>query len=166
MAAALVSMVCRLTIGRRNFANVEAHLQEILAKSEALRARLSQMVAEDAQAIEALMTAYRLPKGSEAEQAVRQAAIQAGAKKAALSPLAVAQACAKIIELGREAASIGNPNALGDARAGIICAQAGLKIAAMDVLLNLELVKDEAFVTNFRAELNRIMDNQPADPFS
>jgi formiminotetrahydrofolate cyclodeaminase len=36
----------------------------------------------------------------------------------------------------------------------------------MDVLLNLELVKDEAFVTNFRAELNRIMDNQPADPFS
>jgi formiminotetrahydrofolate cyclodeaminase len=166
MAAALGSMVCRWTIGRSKFAEVEAHMQATLARSEALRVKLAEMVARDAAAVEALMAAYRLPKGSEAAQAARREAIQAGAKKAVLSPLAIAWACVEVIELGRTAASLGNPHALGDARAGIICAQAGLQIAAMDVLLNLEIVEDEVFAANCRTELERIMANQPADPFS
>lgn len=162
MAAALVSMVCRLTLGRRKFVHVEAQVQEILARSEILRARLLQMVAEDAEAVETLMAAYRLPKGSEDEQAARQAAIQSGAKKATTSPLAAVQACAEIIELGQTAAEIGNPTAVGDARAGIMCAQTGLKIAAMNVLLNLALIEDVAFVGDCRAELERVLANHPA----
>ena len=38
MGAALVSMVCNLTIGKKKYAEVEGEMKDVLAKSEALRA--------------------------------------------------------------------------------------------------------------------------------
>jgi formiminotetrahydrofolate cyclodeaminase len=157
MGAALVSMVCNLTLGRPKFANVEARIGEILARAEELRAELTNLVTEDARAVDSLMAAYRLPKDTDTEKAARQAAIQAGAKKAVLSPLATARACAETIALGQETAKLGNPNAASDAQAGAICAGAGLKIAVMNGLSNLKLIKDDDFVARSKADLEQIL---------
>ena len=47
MGAALLSMVCNLTIGKKKYVEVEGELKEILGKSEALRAELTGMIADD-----------------------------------------------------------------------------------------------------------------------
>jgi formiminotetrahydrofolate cyclodeaminase len=157
MGAALVSMVCNLTIGREKFDAVEEQVKEILTRAEALRAELNQLVAEDIEAFEAVMAAFRLPKGTDAEKATRRTAIQDGTKQATLTPLATARACAEVIELCQVVAEIGNPNAISDAGAGAACAQAGLKAASLNVLINLPSIKDETFVASSQAELDQIL---------
>ena len=47
MGAALVSMVCNLTIGKKNYTEVEAEMREVLGQSENLRHRLTGMINDD-----------------------------------------------------------------------------------------------------------------------
>jgi len=157
MGAALVSMVCNLTIGKEKFADVEGQMEEILAKSEALRARLTRMMSDDVEAFNTVMSAYRLPKATDADKASRAAAIQEASKKATLVPMAAARACAEVIDLCRPAAEMGNPNVVSDAGVAVLCAQAGLKSAALNVLINLGAIKDESFVSKHRSELNELL---------
>jgi formiminotetrahydrofolate cyclodeaminase len=157
--AALVSMVCNLTIGKEKFAAVEPDIQNILTHAENLRARLVGMMADDVAAFNTVMAAYRLPKNTDEERAARTAAIQEASKKATLVPLAAARACADVIDLCRPAAEIGNPNVISDAGVAVLCAQAGLKSAALNVLINLSAIKDEAFVSQHRAELDQLLSS-------
>ncbi|MBE7471201.1 MAG: cyclodeaminase/cyclohydrolase family protein [Anaerolineales bacterium] len=157
MGAALVSMVCNLTIGKEKFAAVEGRMQEILRQAELLRARLTQMIEDDVVAFDTVMAAYRLPKASDEEKAARTTAIQEASKNATLVPLAAAHACAEVIDLCRPTAEMGNPNVVSDAGVAVLCAQAGLKAAALNVLINLGAIKDEAFVAQHRAELDQLL---------
>lgn len=160
MGAALVSMVCNLTIGKEKFAPVEAEMKEVLAQSEALRAELTRLISDDAAAFNRVMAAFRQPKESDAEKAARREAIQVATRQATLVPLATARACAGVIDLCRVVAEKGNPNAASDAGAAASCAQAGLKAAALNVLINLPALNDEAFVASGQAELDQILAKQ------
>jgi formiminotetrahydrofolate cyclodeaminase len=162
MGAALVSMVCNLTIGKDKFAPVEGQMKEILGQAEARRAQLTGMMAEDEAAFELVMEAYRLPKNTDQEKAARTAAIQAASKKATLVPLAAARACAQVIDLCRPTADMGNPNVMSDAGVAVLCAQAGLKSAALNVLINLGAIKDQTFVAEQRAELDQLLAGHQA----
>src|SRR5579862_7085920 len=71
MGAALVSMVCNVTIGKKGYEGVEGEMRDILQQSERVRRRLTAMVAEDIAAFESIMSAYKLPKATDAEKAVR-----------------------------------------------------------------------------------------------
>lgn len=158
MGAALVSMVCNLTIGRKKFADIEADMQKNLARSEELRARLTGMIREDAEAFDTVMAAYRMAKATDEEKTARKEAIQTGYRTATLVPLAVAKACAELIRLAETVAKTGNPNAISDAGAAALCAQAGLKAASLNVLINLSAIADREFVAKQQAELDEILD--------
>src|SRR5580693_9076067 len=69
MGAALVSMVCNVSIGKKGYEAVEPELRAVLAQSEALRLRLAAMVDEDVAAFDGLMAAYKLPKASDEDKA-------------------------------------------------------------------------------------------------
>ena len=87
LGAALVSMVCNLTIGRERYADFEADARQIQAESEALLERLQRGIDEDAAAYDGVMAAYRLPRGSDDERAARSTAIQEATHTAAVGPL-------------------------------------------------------------------------------
>lgn len=159
MGAALASMVCRLTIGKKKYAAVETQMQEMLTRAEALRAELTRLISADAAAFDQVMAAFRLPKSTDVEKTARQEAIQAATQQATLTPLATARACAAVIELCHTAASLGNSNAVSDAGAGAACAQAGLRAASLNVLINLPSITDAAFVAKYRTELDQILAN-------
>ena len=69
MGAALVSMVCNLTIGKKKYAEVEGEMQDVLAKTEALRKKLTGMIQDDVKAFDAVMGAYGMPKETDADKA-------------------------------------------------------------------------------------------------
>ena len=150
--AALVAMVARLTIGRKNYENVNAEFENILPRADALRAELLQFIQEDANAYQRVMNAYQLPKNTDAEKSARTTAIQDALKNASLVPLRVAKACAQVFEMSEAAAARGNKNAASDAGAGALMSEAGLRAALLNVDINLGLIQDEAFVSNLRAE--------------
>lgn len=153
--AALVSMVCRLTIGKPKFVEVEAQMQEVLAKSEALRAKLTDFIQADIAVFNRLMAAYALPKETEDEKIARSEAIQDILKIATEVPLQCAFACAEVIELAKIAAEKGSPSVISDAGAGVMAAYAGLKSSALNVYINAGSLKDRIFAEAKLAELDQ-----------
>lgn len=157
MGAALVSMVCRLTIGKKKYTDVQDQVQAVLEKSEALRARLTSLADEDVSAFEKVMAAYRMPKETAAEQEARQNAVQAALKSATLVPMETAQACAEVLGLSAVVAEIGNTNAVSDAGAAAVMAAAGLRGASLNVLINLGSLEDDAFADETKAGLDALV---------
>lgn len=155
--AALVAMVARLTVGRKRYADVEPQMQEIMLSAEALRARLTALVQEDAEAYNQVSAAYRLPKSTDEEQTARDAAIQTGMKAASLTPLETAQACAKVIALAEQAVAQGNVNARTDGGVGALLAFAGLQGAVWNVEVNLPSIDDPQFVARVQAAADQAL---------
>ncbi len=153
LGAALVAMVARLTIGRKNYQEVNAEFENLLPRADALRAELLQLMVYDADAYRRVMDAYQLPKDTDAAKTARADAIQSALQHAANVPLRVAQACAEILEMAQRAAARGNKNAASDAGAGALMAEAGLRAALLNVEINLGLIQDERFVARLRAEI-------------
>ena len=157
MGAALISMVANLTIGKKGYEAVESEMQAQLAASEGLRARLTGMVADDVGAFNQLMAAYRLPKETASEKADRTVAIQEGLKQATRVPLACAHACAEVIRVARRSAEHGNRNVISDTGAGVLALQAALRSAALNVDINVPMIKDMAFVASARKEIDGLL---------
>lgn len=160
-AAALVSMVCNLTIGKPKYAAVEAEMQALLLDSEALRETLLDMIKADIAVFDKLMACYGLPKSNDAEKAQRSAQIQSQLREATEVPLACAKACAKAVVLSRIAAEKGNLGVISDAGVAVMAANAGLKSAALNVYINAASLKDRAFAEAKLSELQEIV--QAAD---
>ena len=152
-AAALISMVCHLTIGKPKYMEVEADMSQLLIDSEVLRVELTAMIKADVDVFDQLMAAYGLPKVTEAEIAQRQTVIQERLKQATLVPLACAKACAKTIQLSRVAAEKGNLGVISDAGVAVMSAYGALKSAALNVYINAGAIKDVEFKTEKLAEL-------------
>lgn len=157
MGAALVSMMCNLTIGKKNYADVEGEMRAVLDEAETLRRRLADMVAEDIAAFDGLMVAYGLPKDSDEQKAQRSAAIQVGMKSATEAPLACARASADVIALALRAAKVGNTNVISDAGVGALAAQAALRGAALNVYINVPSLKDATYATACRDEIDALL---------
>ena len=145
LAVALTSMVGNLTVGKEKFAQYEAEVQELLAKAEALRMQMFVLVNADAEVFNSFMTCYRLPKDTDEEKKARNQAIQNAAKEAAGVPLKIAEACVEVMKLAERIAIIGNPGAITDAAVSSIMARAALRSAVYNVVVNLKLIKDEAY---------------------
>ena len=157
MGAALVSMVCNLTLGKTQYAAVEEEMKAALEQAENLRARLTDMIRADAEVFDQVMAAYGLPKGTDEERQARAEAIQAALKIATEVPLACAKACSEVVELSRVVAEKGNKNVVSDAGVAVLAGHAGLKSAALNVYVNVGAIKDEGFVHTRISELNAIL---------
>ncbi len=157
MGAALVSMVCNLTIGKKNYAAVEGDLKQVLQKSEELRQRLTEMVNDDVRVFNEVMSAYGMPRETEEQKSARGAAIQQALKDATVVPLACAKACAEVIDLSRTAAEKGNRNVISDAGVAVMAAYGALKSAALNVYINVGNIKDGDFAEAMRSELESIL---------
>jgi len=156
-SAALTSMVCNLTIGKPKYSEVDADMQALLVKSEALRVSLTKMIKADVDVFDQLMMTYGLPKETDEEKTARSEQIQSVLKEATLVPLACAKACAEAIALSQEAAEKGSVNVISDAGAGVMSAYAGLKSAALNVYINTASLKDRAFADTQLIELDGIL---------
>ena len=157
MGAALVSMVCTLTLGKEKYAAVDDEMRALLAEAERLRTTLTDEIAADAAAFDRVMAAYGLPKGDDAEKAARTAAIQGALRTATEVPLACARICAAVIALSGRAAEIGNLNVISDAGVAVMAAYAGLKSAALNVYINVGAIKDASFASAARATIDALV---------
>jgi len=152
-AAALVAMVARLTIGRKKYAEVEKQMQQVLERAEALRAELTAAIQKDAAAFEAVMAAYRMPKGTPEEAAVRGEAIESAMKEAARVPLQVATQAVEVMGLSVLVVKAGNLNAISDGASAAAQARAALSGAGYNVRINAASLKDRDEVIRLLAAL-------------
>jgi methenyltetrahydrofolate cyclohydrolase len=157
MGAALVSMVCNVTIGKKGYEAVEHDLKAVRSESENVRRRLMAMVAEDVAAFDGLMAAYRLPKASEEDRARRGIAIQSSLRSATETPLACARACAEVIALARRASEKGYLGVISDGGVGVLAGFTALRSAALNVYVNAPSLKDRLFAERAVSELDTLV---------
>lgn len=141
-AAALVAMVGRVTVGKKKYAAVEEEMTQMIHSAEDLREQLTQAVAADAASFEGFLKATRLPKDTEEQQVVRNAAMEAATIEAARVPFHSAGLCLKVMELALQAATHGNLNAISDATSAAHLALAATKSAAANVRINLHSLSE------------------------
>ncbi|MBI5670853.1 MAG: glutamate formimidoyltransferase [Chloroflexi bacterium] len=143
MAAGLAAMAARLTIGKKKYADVEARMHDIAAQADNLRVALERAVTLDAQAFDAVMDAYKLPKDTDAEKAERDEAVEVATHGAAQVPLEVCRLVADVLELLAEVAETGNVNSVTDATSGAAMGVAAFTAASMNVHANAAGVRDK-----------------------
>jgi glutamate formiminotransferase / formiminotetrahydrofolate cyclodeaminase len=156
MGAALVAMVAGLTIGKKNYANVEAGMQAIRVMAEKLRKELTLAVDDDASAFEAVMGAFRLPKETEEQKASRAATLHNSMLNAAHVPLHVAQDTVKVMELALKCVKEGNINAISDSMSGFAMSRAALTAAGYNVKINLNSLEDKSVGEKLLNELKEL----------
>jgi glutamate formiminotransferase/formiminotetrahydrofolate cyclodeaminase len=139
LAAGLVAMVARLTIGRKAYAAVETRAREILAEAERLRAELRRLEDEDAAAYAGVSKAYKIPKDDQN----RARAIDDALIAACWAPADVARRAARVLVLATEIGTIGNKNAASDARVGGMLAETAIKGAVENVKINVAGMSDK-----------------------
>ena len=145
LGAALTSMVCRLTIGKKKYADVQSKMESVLKKSEDLRAKLTSVIDEDTVAFGKVMAAFGMAKESEDQKTQRNKAIQEATKTAILVPLKLMSLCEEGLGLARIVAEKGNKNSLSDAGVSLLLLQAAANGAALNVRINLPGLEDQKF---------------------
>lgn len=156
MAASLVAMVGRVTIGKKKYAEVESEMWTMVERAMTLQAMMRKAVANDAKAFEDYIKARRLPGDTEEQKADRIKAIQAALIKAAAVPLQVARDTLEILGMAVTGAELGNVNAISDAGAAAALAKAAIEGAGLNVRINLLGLEKETEPARMLNELRGI----------
>lgn len=154
--AAMAAMVANLTVGKEKFKDVEPQVREILDGSEKIMGELKTLVVEDMAGFDNFMRAFRLPKGTDEEKARRQEALEAAAKQATDTPLAIARSCVAGLELARRLAPLGNKMAISDDGVAAYVLEACVGAVLLSAEINLPGIKDAAYVGKVVAEKERL----------
>ncbi|MCL5256366.1 MAG: cyclodeaminase/cyclohydrolase family protein [Chloroflexi bacterium] len=157
LGAALVSMVCNLTVGKEKFKDVEPVAQRLLNRADELRAELTKLIDDDTKVLGDLMEAYGLPRNTDEEKQKRTALIQERSKIACGVPIRIARACNHLRNLTVEGAKVGNPMAISDIGVAVLMAEAGLHAALLNVDINIGAIKDAAFVEGVKQQVAQMV---------
>lgn len=142
LGVSLGTMVANLSAHKRGWDDRWVSFSDVAERGMALQSRLLQLVDEDTAAFDAIMSAFGLPKGNEAQKAERAAAIQAATLGAMETPLEVAELALASMEVMADMAERGNPNSVTDAGVGALCARTAVLGAIMNVRVNAADLED------------------------
>ena len=146
MAAGLANMVASMSRGKKAYLQHEAPLSDAIARLGQLREELKSAIDADAESYNLVMKAYRAAKAS----SDGEGAINSALKQATSVPLGVAERAVEVAQIAENLKPLTNPNMKSDLTTAIALATAALTGALANVEINLESLKDEAFVRQTR----------------
>lgn len=158
LAAALGQMVTSLTIGRKKYADVEEDMLRLAPEMEEARNKFVSFIDEDAAAYQVVFDAFKLPKTTDEEKAIRKEAIQKATLAAALVPLEVARTAVGIMDGIQEIAVKGNKNAITDCCVAMMCARTAAFGAILNVRINLAGLDDRDVASQLEDECMALHD--------
>lgn len=156
LAASLASMVANLTIGKKDYQDVQDKVKEIAVKAQEFKDEFLNAVDLDSQAFNNLMTAYRMKKNTDEQKLEREKAVEEASKQATLVPMNVLERSIEALELAKEVALHGNKNSISDAGVAGLAAQAAAEGAYYNVRINLPNIQDEKFKSNTRKKADSL----------
>ncbi len=162
LGSSLTAMVGNLTIGRKSFEALDEETKkkfnDNFNKVTKIKDRLNDLVDKDVEAFDGFMKALKMPKTTEEEKAARKDAMEKATIEALEIPLDTATECLNVLKLQKVFAENGNVNAITDVGVGALMAYAGVEGALFNVIINLNGLKDEAYVSTKKAECDNILE--------
>ena len=157
VGAALLAMVAALPKSRAEHDDDLRRLRAAGDRCAALSDRLAALMDEDTVAYEAVVAAFKLPKNTDEEKSARSVRIQEALRSATEVPLQVIRTCGEALQQGNVVAEFGNRNARSDVRVGLELLGAAITGARLNVDINLENLKDAAYVAAVRDETEKLV---------
>ena len=151
MAAGLATMVASMSRGKKAYVQYERELSDAVGRLTQLREELKAAIDADAESYNAVMKAYKQAKTAADGDAVITAAL----RQATAVPLSVAERAREVAEIAKKLIPMTNPNMKSDLTTSVALARAAVEGAMANVEINLESLKDEAFVAEVRNKAGR-----------
>lgn len=145
VGASLCEMSCLHTLENREHA--DEHLEELRDDLHTQRDRLLALGSQDAEVVDRLFGL----EGADANPA--------DPKRALGVPLAIAEACLAVIELGIEVLAAGTESTTADTRTGILVSEAALNACLYTVRENTDAVGDDSFVAEMVNRCDELEDD-------
>lgn len=142
LGAALAAMVANLSAHRRGW---DERWEEFAAHAEHAKTHqdeLVRLVDADTAAFDRVMDAFGMPKGTEAEQRARRAAIEDATRAAAEVPLRTMEVAVQALDVARAMAEQGMEASVSDAGVAALCIRSAVLGAGLNVRINAAQLKD------------------------
>lgn len=157
LGMALSNMVGNLTVGKKKYAEVEDEVKELIAKGDKVIAELKALVDEDAAVFEPLSKAYGLPKDTLEQIAYKEEVLEKCSKDACDGPMKIMRKCYEGIKIHERMGQIGTNLAISDVGCGVVFLKAALISGMLNVVINLNTIKDQEYVRKNRAEMEQLL---------
>lgn len=162
LGSSLTAMVGNLTFGKKSFEALDEETKKKFNDNfnEVVRIKdkLNHLVDKDVEAFNGFMKALKMAKITEEEKIARKEAIKKATINALEIPLETAVECLNVLKLQKVFAENGNINAITDVGVGSLMVYAGVEGALFNVIINLNGLKDEEYVSEKKSECNRILE--------
>lgn len=149
LAAALVAMVCGLTVGKERYWSSQSEARKLQRKVKRISQSLLELADEDIKAFD--LVVRELKKGEDSY------GLQEALKRATLVPLRVFRLSAEVLAGAERVCKIGNRSALTDAKTAVELSKAAVRGAVFNVKVNLRQISDEAFKTEVLRDLSKVI---------
>lgn len=156
LGLALLTMVAGMGRTREGTEDDRGILDGVVEALVALREHVVQLIDDDAAAYDAVVAAYRMPKGTHSDKTARRAIVQAALRGAAEVPLDVMRACQAGLTAAIDVARHGNPAAASDVGVALELLGAGVEGAALNVRANLVAIDEAGWVEGVESEVARL----------
>lgn len=152
LGISLATMVANLSSHKKGWDERWEEFSNWAEKGQRIKDELIKLVDADTAAFNKIMAAFGLPKGTDAEKAIRTQAIQDATKFAIEIPFRVMQLSFESLQIIKAMAEHGNPNSVSDAGVGALCARSAVMGAFMNVRINASGYNDKNFVNDIIAK--------------
>ena len=159
LGAGLAAMVARIATKK---APDDTALRDYIAEVENLRGDFLRLVDDDSAAYARVADAMRLPKASEDEKKARSERMQTALLAASRVPLEVAKTSRRLLDACERGLAKAPSAAVSDLGVGALMAEAALRGAAMNVMINLASLKDRGQVKALSEDLDRAVEGTDA----
>lgn len=142
LSAALGTMVANLSAHKAGWDDRWEDFSDYAVQGNELMENLLHLVDEDTEAFNRIMAVFAMPKGTEAEKAEREKAMEAATLYATEVPLRTLETAYQVFPLLKAMASKGNPASASDAGVGALAARAAVRGALLNVQINAAQLKN------------------------
>lgn len=144
LGAALGTMVANLSAHKRGWDHRWEEFSDWAEKGKACHDELLQLIDRDTDAFTDIMNAWRLPDGTDAEEAAKEEAVQAAVHGAIQVPLRIMEVALESMDIAEAMAKDGLQASLSDAGVGALCARTAVLGAGFNVRINVGDLSDQA----------------------
>jgi glutamate formiminotransferase / formiminotetrahydrofolate cyclodeaminase len=136
LGSALGGMVANLSSSKKGWEAKMSEFSDFAEKAQQIKDALLVMVDEDTAAFTLIMDAFKLPKSTPEETAIRKSKIQSATLYATEVPLRVMKTSFEIYPMLSAMVESGNQNSITDAGVGALCVSTAIQGAYLNVKVN------------------------------
>jgi len=158
LGVALNSMVANFSIGKKKFKDVEDKHRDILERGYALKDQLIELIDKDAENFLPLSKAYGIKALTDEEKAEKDKVLQDALKVACSAPVQMVECIYQSILLHEELVDISSKLIISDIGVGVQCLKAALYSAQLNVVINVNSIKDEEYTSQVRENTEEMVE--------